>query len=473
MHLASALSAQVPDERRGSPFAYLQARAQLELADSSYSRIRQLYTRNMVSPAELEASRAERERAMLEVLELWVETAGTLPNLKVLRAVKARSADGSTVVRLRVSTAGDELLGTILRDALPSQLRERLGSESPPNAYISVKDEPGAAGTAIGVPYEHRVALDAQLREIEFRLLRDVDAVVVSLASGGLVEERRVWLEADVSGAITIQPLPFSQEVDLGAEAQYELTIERMSADEQPLRLALSGLPASIAYHFTDSESNARIGQLRFAPDERRRSVRLSLSIPAAQPGGPEPDSTYRFLMLATPPEAELPGAHDVEWWRARGAGAVELEVVPRGVGRAELRAFNLFHEATEGESVSFEVVVRNAGSRSLDQVRVASDLPPGWSGSADPSEIMDVAPGEERSVRLVLTPASDAELGDYEARLRLEGYSGRTKLAVEPTVLRVRVHGRSGGLTTVLLLVALLAGVAATVVFTRRLSTR
>jgi uncharacterized membrane protein len=133
----------------------------------------------------------------------------------------------------------------------------------------------------------------------------------------------------------------------------------------------------------------------------------------------------------------------------------------------------NLFHEVVEGRSLAVDVIVRNAGSRALDQVRIATDLPPGWLADANPREILELPPGEEQRVTMTVTPAKTAELGDYEARLRLEGSSGRTKIAVEPTVLRVRVRGQSGGFTTVLLLVALVAVGVATLIFVRRISAR
>ena len=84
-----------------------------------------------------------------------------------------------------------------------------------------------------------------------------------------------------------------------------------------------------------------------------------------------------------------------------------------------------------------------------------------------------DLAPGAERNVTVSLTPPPNAERGDYEVRLRLEGASEKTRLPAEPTVLRVRLRGRSGGLTLIPLLGALAAAAAATIMSTRRLARR
>jgi hypothetical protein len=458
--------------------ALMRARGELELADSTYARTRHLFERRMVSASELEERSAERERAAIEVLERWSALTAAMPRLRVVRAIKARAADGALVARLQIAALGEEALGVHLPEPLPHDLLARLRTMTPVDAFVSVKDEPGLGGTSIGVPYEQRVAAGVAtvVRQFEFRLLRDVDAVVVSLASGGRVDERKVWLEADVTGVVAVQPVPFSQEADLGAEAVYDLTIERTGGDDAPLRLLVSNLPPAVAYGFTDAESGARIGQLRFGAGEHARRVRLTVSLPPGDGGALAVDSAYRFLMIAAPRRDGGRGAEahrSATEWREDGAGVAELEVVPRGVGRAELRVFNLFHEATAEEGVELEAIVRNAGSRVLDRVRVLSELPPGWSASSEPEEVRDLEPNGERAVRVALTPVPGAELGDYEARLQIDGTSGRTRLTGDPTVIRVRLRARSGAVATVLLLGAVLAGAAGAVMLTRRLASR
>jgi hypothetical protein len=477
--VAGRLVAQQADpDPRLLGLAVMRARGELELADSIYARTLHLFDRRMVSAAELEARSAERERAAIEVLERWSALTAAMPRLRVVRAIKARTADGGIVARLQIAALGEEALGVRLPEPLPDDLLARLRTTTPIDAFVSVKDEPGLGGTSIGVPYEQRVAAGAAtvLRQLEFRLLRDVDAVVVSLASGGRVDERKVWLEADVTGVIAVQAMPFSQEADLGAEAVYDLTIERTGGDDVPLRLMVFDLPPAVAYGFADAESGARIRQLRFGAGEHERRVRLTLSLPQRDGGALVVDSAYRFLMLAAPERDDGRGAgaqRSAADWREDGAAVAELEVVPRGVGRAELRVFNLFHEVTEGEGVEVEAIVRNAGSRVLDRVRVLSELPPGWSVSSDPAEVRGLEPDAELAVRVALTPVPGAELGDYEARLQIDGAAGRTRLTGDPTVIRVRLRARSGAVATILLLGAVVAGAAGAVMLTRRLASR
>jgi hypothetical protein len=484
--LAATLTAQENQESdaRLLELALLRARTELEAADSTYARTRLLSARNLVSAAELEARAADRERAVLSVLERWTALSHRASRLRVLSARKARDGEGEVVVRLRVSVA------TILPPeaailALPEDVRHRMWVAHDAEALVSIKDEPGASGTAIGMPYEQPLPLRREPSALEFRLLRDVEAIVVSLESGGRREERKIWLEVDATGTVAVRSVPFSQEADLDGEAVYDLTLERFGASDVPLRLEVHGLPPEIAHGFTDGESGARIGQLRFQTGEHQRRVRLALQLPAGDAGAITLDSAYRFYVVASPASTGAPsgkrsappsvhaGPMRADAWRRAGAGIAELELVARGVGRAELRAFNLFHELDEGHPLEIEVPVRNGGSRALDRARIQADLPAGWSVIVEPAELLDVPPGGEQPARLTITPPAGAELGDYEVRLRVDGSAGRRRLTSEPTVLRLRLRARRSGATAAMLLGALLAVGAAAVITTRRIAMR
>lgn len=462
----------------GSEMSLLRAGSDLELADSAYARARQLFDRRLLSAAELELRRAERERAVLTVLERWSALAAASPRLRVVHAFKARSPAGSSIARIRVGLSALDSIAPWPGTGSSREMLERLRSARIDEAFVSLKDEAGAAGTAIGVPYERRIdaGVDGGVFDLEFRLLRDVDAVVISLASGGRLDERKVLLEADASGAITVQPLPFSQEADIGADASYDLTIERFGGGDTPVRLVVEGLPAAVAHTFTDVASGVRLSQLRFGAAEHQRRVRLTLTLPTADAEAIDVDRAYRFRVIAAMHDEgrSAPGDAGAETGPVpAGAGVAELELVPRGVGRAELRVGNLFHEVAAGERALVAVTVRNTGSRVLERARVVAEPPSGWDAVADPAELRDLAPGAELPVNLTITPSDGHELGDYEMRLHVEGASGRARIATEPTVVRVRMQARSGSLAVSALLGALLVVAAATVVGVRRLARR
>lgn len=457
---------------RVASIGLLRARSELIQAESAYARIRHLHERHLVSSVELEASAAERERATLGLIEQWLAASSATPGVRVVRAFKGRDVHGRIVARVRLWMAG-ATERTAIGLSLPDEIRARVRESLAGDLFVSVKDESGADGTAIGVPYEHRIAGAEHATEavVVFRLLRDVDAVVVAVTSNGRAEERKVWLETDVGGAIAIHPVPFAQEADLGTDAIYELTLERFGGNDVPIRLALNGLPPAMAHAFTDAETGARIGQLRFAAGEHARRLRLTLSLPDASAGAFTVDSAYRFTVIASaggdPPAMTIAGV-------AAGArGVAELELVPRGVGRAELRIFNLFHEVDEGTSLTLPVAVRNSGTRAIDHLRVQADVPAGWTVVSAPAELRDIAPGSEEPLRLTIAPAGGVGIGDYELRLSLDGAAGRTRLSTAPAVVRTRIRARRGWIATATIVAALLFAAGGGVVLTRRLGHR
>ena len=115
--------------------------------------------------AELEARATERERAALAVLERWSAFSSSAPKLRVLSARKARDRDGGPIVRVRIASEETWLQPAGIQD-LPRELRDRLGAADAMHAYLSIKDEPGISGTAIGVPYERFQVDDPELRKV-------------------------------------------------------------------------------------------------------------------------------------------------------------------------------------------------------------------------------------------------------------------------------------------------------------------
>jgi uncharacterized membrane protein len=149
----------------------------------------------------------------------------------------------------------------------------------------------------------------------------------------------------------------------------------------------------------------------------------------------------------------------------------VRLELVPRGVGRIEVRASNFYQELKPDDRVQMKLTVYNDGTRRLDNIKVQADAPLNWSASVVPDLIPSLLPGKEEEVSVTITPPGDVSVGDYETTIRTEAFASNRKVDSEDKKVRMHVASSANILGTavlVLLLVALLAGV---VVFGVRLS--
>ena len=474
---ASTVGLREPSSAPARALAVLRARVEYERAAVEYGRSRALHERQMLSDSELDARRLDADRARMSYWEEVVAATRGASHVMIERAAKRRDADGRTSVRITIrNAAGSLAAGTELPAASPSDgplhddaLRRALLGGELTGLFVSLKSDPGPNGTTISSPYERRVARLPRGRTatVDFHLFREVAEIVVSVRVGDDLEERRVFLDRDGSGArFAVQSTQLSQEADLGAQAVFDLRIQRLGA-MGAARLAVDSLPAGVAAEFRDPASKARLTQIRFQEGDDERPLQLALTLPQRAAGAVRADIPIHFAVLATDASADDSTGH------ASNDGRIALELVPRGLPRVELRALNLYHEVAAGDSVVTELVVRNSGSRRLDDLRLHADPPAGWRADFSPATLGALAVDAERPVRLVVRPPADASVGDYEARVRVESAAADRRLETEDKVLRLHVSDRATPIGSAAILLALLGMVGGIVLMSRRWITR
>jgi len=151
----------------------------------------------------------------------------------------------------------------------------------------------------------------------------------------------------------------------------------------------------------------------------------------------------------------------------------VRLELVPRGVGRIQVRATNFYHELKPGENVQMQLTVYNDGTRRLDNIKVQTDPPVNWVSTVTPDLLESLMPGKEAVVTVSLSPPQEVNVGDYEATIKTESYASNKKVESEDKKIKIHVTAQAsffGTTLLVLLMVGILTGV---VVFGIRLNKR
>lgn len=459
------------------------AQAEFEQAEREFQRQQQLHERQLVSNADLEASRTRMQNARVNYLQAALGIVFESPHVFIDKAVKLQRSDGSKLVRVTLRNESQTSAeATKLEGLIDSTLLRQLRPDEVNNVFVSLKEEPGTAGAIIGRPYEHRIPVlkFGEPVTLEFRLLRDVDAVTVSVSYANQSSERRIFLEKDASADIvSVQAMQFSQEADLGGSATYDLQLERFTADRSGFRLEVGGLPPDIRYEFRDAATNARLTQVAFPEGTTSQRLRLVLTLPLRDGGRfpvERPIGFYAFALSREAARAYDAAARDsvtAAEAEALAAGKARLEVIPRGVARLDVSAANLFHEIARGDSVVLELTLRNTGSRSVNAIRMASDAQPDWRVVADPELVPELAAGRETRVRLVAKPPSEVAVGDYDIRLRTEALSADRRVDTEDKTLRVRVLPAANWLGTTLLVLLLVGLVGGIVAFGLRLTKR
>ena len=460
---------------RDDQYRYLgmmRARAELRKATEEYDRARELAGRGMLSNAELSDRRLAFERVRVDYLQQSLATLLASAHLVIDQATKQRYADGSLAVVVRVqSVSAQSAADEKARALIDTSLEAALQPDVIPTVFVSLKSETGLSGVIISRPYELliRNLHIGERRDIRFTLLKDVSDLVVGMTYADKTEERRVWLDnAGIGGSTSLRATQFSLEGDFGAAVTYDLVLERTSAGNASLRLGLDGLPGAIRYEFRDPDSKARVIQVRFPDGQTTKRLQLVLTLPSvSDEGALAPDMPLKFRVSAASGDSLARGA------TASAGIHADLELIPRGVARAELRTTSLYYETSPSDSVVTEVTVRNAGSRVMDRLSVSIDAAAGWIARAEPAEIPHLGVGESRPVRLILVPKGSAAVGDYENRVRVVSRTTDRRLDDEDKIIRVRVASAFGMWATIALLLTLVGMTAGVVAAAKRLGRR
>lgn len=460
------------EDSRGLKLLDLKA-AQLELQrrKGDLDRALQLKERGLISEQDFAGIRTQYLQAQVEFEKSLIKQVGTETRVVLESAVKIQGADGRKLVRVTVRNESRDL--TELQGlAVPEESLFPLGLlKEVTNVYVSLKSD----GKIVSDPFERRIdSLPInQSAVLTFQLLKDVENLDVCVTTGTDQIVTSVYLQKDVSAnVVTINSARFSQEADLERDIDYDLSLEKFSGEENVFTLAAVNLPSSVAFEFIDPQTQTRLSQIKFTAGVTNMNLVLKLHLPRDPDDAVVLDRPLEFHVLVLNDDqartlrgmqARPGGRLAAEEIARLKAGAVQLELIPRGVGRIDVQAPNLYHETKTGQRVEMEISLRNAGTRTVQQLRVRTELPMSWHATVAPELIPVLDPSKETTVRIVFEPPADAPVGDYEPRITTEGTSGSSRVTSPDKTVRIHIEDTTNVLAIgalVLLLVAVLVGV-------------
>ncbi len=476
----AALSAQEGPSQTMKLLTLKKAQLQLEKTRGDFDRSLKLKEQGLTSEQEFALVQTAYLQAQVDYQQALINFMGSEARINVASAVKFQDAGGKKFVRVTLRYSSKELkqldnLNIKAEDLFPIDFMKELKDVS-----VSLKSET----KTISDPYEKTIPsmpLETE-RNVTFQLLKDVESLDISIFYSGKSETTSVYLQKGVSANIvTINSAQFSQEADLESTATFDLSLEKFSGEANVFKLEVANLPHQINYEFSDPATGARLSQIKFTEGVTSMKLQLKLFLPKNADAQVLIDKPIAFFALALDNDqsaglqallARKPeiGPADIA---ALKAGSVKLELIPRGVGKIEVQAVNLYHEIRVGEGVEMEVRIKNAGTRKLNNIRIVTDLPLNWRSEIAPDLIAALEQGKEEVVRLKFQPPADVAVGDYEPKIKTECSADNRKVESEDKIVRVHVASKTNvvgiGLL-VLLLVGLLVGV---VVFGIKLTRR
>ena len=433
----------------------------------TYDRTRNSYEEARLNLEEAEIALEETKLALLQ----------EATRVAVREARKYRSADGRSFVDLYLENASDVHQALLVDPTLRDQgLRDLLRVE---NVFVSL-----TRGAIVAEPYETRIpALElGERKKLTFRLLRDEEAVVVSLSYLDVDGETRsvILKKGGQQSLPTINSSQFSQAGELKRKVRYDLVLERLAEEESSFALAVAGLPRNIDYAFLGD--GARVNRVSFDGFTSRDTLALELTIPAAlDPQLIDRPRTF-YAIVSEAEESRAVGALIASYGdrplpesevRDLAVSYVALELTPRGAGELEVLVANRYQELTAGSDFLLSIQFINRGTATVRNVEAAIDLPYRWESSVEPKLIEALEPGRRVAVRVVARPPSTVSPATYEMGIEARGQVGNENVESRKKSITIRVQPRSGWTANALLLggvllIVLVIGAAA-VRITRR----
>ncbi|MEW5923857.1 MAG: NEW3 domain-containing protein, partial [Candidatus Zixiibacteriota bacterium] len=400
--------------------------------------------------------------------------------ITVRSAVKYHAPDGSRRVTLTLAntSGGSEEFQKLVN--MEDRLFKSLQPSIIHNVYVSLMNDGNAI---ISQPYEAKIdeLHYGTPQKVDFALLQDLDAVTVFLIYGnGSQRSMKIYLEKDASvNRVAVQSEQFSQEVELGSSAYYDLTLELFSGTNNTFTLEVVNLPEQISRYFKNETGQVRLRQVKFTESGRTKKALLQITLPDRASDKVAMDESIPFYVLALPDDKlkNIEGAASRKWTEQElqdlDVGYVRLELIPRGKGELNVRAPQLYHTILPDESAEMTIELVNEGSRRLDHLEIKADPPLNWIKDIIPSEIPALEIGEEARIKLRFTPPDDIAVGKYEVRIQTSALSNGQPLNGTDKIATIEIRARANIIGTALIVLFILAIVGGVVTYGVRLSRR
>lgn len=452
-----------------------------DAAKIRYENARKLKEQGLISEEVFNNIRTDYVSKEVQYQQQLLEVIFQQPYILIETAIKYQTESGEKRVKVTLTntTGGNLEYEKIIEehsDLFPVDVRpDRIY-----NIFVSLASTQD--GVIISNPYEIKIPhLKMGLSTtVDFGLLRDAESVKVILTYSKFTSQKDIYLQKDPSADIaSINSTQFSQEVDLGSSATYDINVEQFSQSDNVFKMEVLNLPKQVAYEFKEPQFNARISQVKFTEGITNRKLTLTVYLPERADSSVIVDKPITFwsAVLTKPVADELGEVRDriftpSEITRIRG-GKVKLELIPRGVGRIEVLAPNLYHDIKPDEIARMELTVRNVGTRRLDNIKLETDTPLDWRSEIQPEMITSLEPEEEIFINLAFIPPVDVSVGDYEITLRTRMMGAQRRVEPDDKTIRIHVSGRVKILGTAVLIFLLVGLMVGIVVFGVKLSRR
>ncbi|GAF90717.1 unnamed protein product, partial [marine sediment metagenome] len=153
--------------------------------------------------------------------------------------------------------------------------------------------------------------------------------------------------------------------------------------------------------------------------------------------------------------------------------GMEKLELIPRGVGKMEVVLSTLYFPVKAGESLPIKAMIKNTGTRRLDNISVRTEAPLYWDVLVQPDLIRTLDVGKEQAVELTVQTAEDAGVGEMTVKIKADAMADNRKVESDDKEITIRIEAGTNIFGTLILIFLFLVITIGMVVFGIKLSRR
>ncbi|MFH1195665.1 MAG: NEW3 domain-containing protein [bacterium] len=449
------------------------AKEQFEVAKAEYDRNAALFQKNLISMGEYERAKSVFSDAEVNYQQALLAVLFEQQYVTVVEAIKYQTADGKKRVKLKLanSSGGGEEFKKLIN--IDDELFKSLQPEIVNDVYVSLLNDNNAI---ISQPYEAKIEElhYGKPKIMDFALLQDVDAITVNIIYGsGTQRAPKIFLQKDQSAdKVIFQSEQFSQEVELGESASFQMTLELFSASTNTYKLEVVNLPKQINKYFIDQATQARLSQFKFTESSQTRKSSLQIFMPDRPTGEVDMDKPILFYVLAIPYDKfdKVNFSEDKIWSKdeleSLQVGYLKLEIIPRGKGELKINSTQLYFAAFPGQQIDVPIDVVSEGTRRLDNIEFEVDLPLNWTKEISPQIIESLDIRQEKRVILKIHPPEDVAAGKYDIRLRTTCIADEKLVKAEDKTISIEIKQEESIVGTLLLVILIVGLVGGIIVF-------
>ncbi|MGP4042112.1 COG1470 family protein [Gracilibacillus sp. D59] len=172
-----------------------------------------------------------------------------------------------------------------------------------------------------------------------------------------------------------------------------------------------------------------------------------------------EPNGSKDITVDVTPPTSVKADTYEIPVRAATSSTSADLtlEAVITGSYKLSLSTpdGNLSGDVTAGNDRTFDLVIENTGTATLNDISISASTPPNWESEFSESSIATLEAGKSKTIQATLTAPDDAIAGDY-----VTTFTAKTAETSSDADFRVSVKTSTlWGIIGVLIIVAVIGG--------------